>query len=221
MTQLNTPLLVPTRDAIARMLPFPGLGLEHIHLVSTPQDAKEALAALRESAFVGFDTESRPTFRKGQKSQGPHVLQFATMERAYIFQTLHEECTPVVTELLRSKKVVKIGFGLNDDILRIGTKFCIQPRSIIDLDYTFKINFDHKNSIGVKNAVALLFNRRFTKSHKATTSNWAHRLLSEKQLRYAANDAYAAIAVHTELKKRGIEVAHHRRPLSPKKERTT
>ena len=109
----------------------------------------------------------------------------------------------MVAEILKSKQVVKIGFGLNDDIKRIREKFRIHPRSIIDIDRIFK-RLGQKNSIGTKTAIALLFGKRLIKSHKLTTSNWSNRRLSEKQLLYAANDAFAALAVFTALKKRGM-----------------
>ncbi|MBN1575108.1 MAG: 3'-5' exonuclease domain-containing protein 2 [Chitinispirillaceae bacterium] len=201
----NSPPL-QTRDTIPKMAPFIGLNLTNVHLVTTPQEAASALNNLLCNPFLGFDTESRPTFRKGQKSEGPHVLQFATQHSAYLFQTYFAFCRPAVAEILESKHISKIGFGLNDDIKRIAGKFQIQSQAIIDLNHTFKRNFGQKNSVGVKTAIALLFNRRFIKSHKATTSNWSNRVLSEKQLLYAANDAFAAIAVYTALKKRGIEV---------------
>ena len=94
----------------------------------------------------------------------------------------------------------------DDDIKRIEGKFRIQLQSIIDLDHIFKRTIGMKNSVGVKTAIAILFNRRFIKSHKATTSNWSDKELSEKQLLYAANDAFAALVVYGALKKRGIEV---------------
>ena len=219
MTDPLSPPPLPTRDAIYAMPPFSGLDREDIHLVATPENVAAALEVIMNTPVVGFDTESRPTFRKGQKSEGPHVLQFATEQGAYIFQTLHKHCKPAVVEILRAKQVAKIGFGLNDDIARISEKFHIRPKSIIDLDFTFKRSFGYKNSIGVKSAVALLFSQRFTKSHKATTSNWANTALTEKQLRYAANDAYAAIIVYRELEKRGVEVAVHPQIAPARRER--
>ncbi len=205
MTNQKKSLRLPTRDAITKMAPFIGLNLKNVHLVATPREAASALDDLLRNPFLGFDTESRPTFRKGQKSEGPHVLQFATQHSAYIFQTYHAHCGPAIAEILESEHIAKIGFGLNDDIKRIAGKFRIQPQAIIDLNHTFKINFSQKNSVGAKTAIALLFNRRLIKSHKATTSNWSNQVLSENQLLYAANDAFAALAVYAALKKRGIE----------------
>jgi ribonuclease D len=203
MTDNHTPLQLPTRDAIARMVPFVGLGLKNIHLITTREEAASALKHLLEESFLGFDTESRPTFRIGQHSEGPHVLQFATLHRAYLFQAHLPFCVPAVAEIIRARQVVKIGFGMSDDIKRIKAKFRVHPRSVIDMDHIFK-SLGHNNSIGTRTAIALLFGKRFIKSHKTTTSNWSNRRLSEKQLLYAANDAFAALAVFMALKRRGI-----------------
>jgi ribonuclease D len=205
MTHENDALTLPTREEIAGMMPFEGLALEQVHLVTTARQATSALDDLLTQPFLGFDTESRPTFRKGELSEGPHVLQFATRDCAYIFQTHYDHCIPAVAEILKSKRVAKIGFGLNDDLKRIAGKLIILPQLIVDLDHTFKKNFGLRNSIGAKTAIALLFRKRLIKSHKATTSNWANKVLTEKQLLYAANDAFAAYLVYAALKKNGIE----------------
>jgi|WetSurMetagenome_2_1015567.scaffolds.fasta_scaffold142621_2 ribonuclease D len=203
MTNNSTPLQLPSRDAIAAMDPFVGLDLKNIHLVATQQEATSAVNCLLQETFLGFDTESRPTFRVGQRSEGPHVLQFATLHKAYIFQTYQPVSRPAIAKILESKHIAKIGFGLKDDIKRITEKFRIHPQSIVDIDHTFK-SLGQKNSIGAKTAIALLFGKRMIKSQKITTSNWSNIRLSEKQLLYAANDAFAALAVFTALRKKGI-----------------
>ena len=182
---------------------FAGLDSTHIHLVSTVEDAAHSLTSLLKEKVLGFDTESRPTFTVGQRSTGPHVLQFTTPRRAFIFQTFQPFCREVVAEVLESRQVVKAGFGLDDDIRRIRAKLRIHPRAVLDLNHTFN-GMGCKNAIGAKTAIAFLYGRRLLKSQKITTSNWANRRLSEKQLLYAANDAFAALAVFKALKKKGL-----------------
>ena len=99
MTNPPPPLILPTRDVIAGMDPFIGLDLEHILLVATQHEAQKALDDLLHHTAIGFDTESRPTFRKGQKSEGPHVLQFATQHKAYVFQTYLALCRPAIAKI--------------------------------------------------------------------------------------------------------------------------
>jgi ribonuclease D len=205
MTSKPAPLVLPTRDAIRTMDPFIGLDLKNIHLVTTKRDAATAMNYLIQEKSLGFDTESKPTFQRGELSRGPHIIQFATLQRAYIFQTYQPIRHSAIAKILESKHIVKIGFGLNDDISRITAKLRIHSRSVIDVDNTFK-RLGLKNSIGTKKAVALVFGKRLKKSHKITTSNWSNRRLSEKQLLYAANDAFAALTVFTALKKKGMVV---------------
>jgi ribonuclease D len=196
MTGLPPPL--PEREQIALLDTFEGLGLQQIHVVDTPQKAEQAVAALRASGVVGFDTESKPTFAKFEVSGGPHVLQFATRDAAWLFQLHRVEFRGVLAGLLASTELVKVGFGLSSDLSLIRQRFGIEPQTVFDLDTEFRRR-GYRKSVGVKTAVALVFDRRFVKSRKATTSNWANKQLSDAQLRYAANDAYAAIRVYEAL----------------------
>jgi ribonuclease D len=142
----------------------------------------------------GFDTESKPTFRVGEASDGPHILQLATAERAWVIQLHDPECRSVAAELLATPGIVKAGFGLGDDRKRIVQKLGIEPQGIEELNTCFKA-LGYRKEMGVKAAVAVMFQQCFIKSKKAATSNWANPRLSESQLVYAANDAYAAYRV--------------------------
>jgi len=188
----------PRKTDIAELAPFVGLGLESIFVVTNARQARLAWEELMRAGSVGFDTESKPTFRKGEKSEGPHVLQFATLDKAFIFQSCFGETHPVIIELLRANDLSKIGFGLGGDLSQIAERFGLRPSAIVDLDRSFK-QLGYRNAVGAKSAVAMLFNRKLLKSKSVTTSNWAARELSERQLLYAANDAYAAIRVYRAL----------------------
>jgi ribonuclease D len=100
----------------------------------------------------------------------------------------------VAADLLALGGIAKAGFGLGDDRKRIVHKLGIDPQGILELNTIFRER-GYRKDMGVKGAVAVLFNQRFIKSKKAATSNWANARLSEAQLVYAANDAYAAIRV--------------------------
>ncbi len=191
---MNTRHATPDKDAIALLPPFERLGLDRITLVSTAAQAQEAKAQLRNAAAWGFDTESKPTFRVGEQSDGPHILQLSTAERAWVFQLHEGACRDVAAELLALAGIVKAGFGLGDDRKRIIEKLGIEPQGILELNTVFHQR-GYRKDMGVKGAVAVLFNERFIKSKKAATSNWANARLSESQLVYAANDAYAAYRV--------------------------
>ncbi len=191
----------PSKEEITALTPFAGLGMESIMVVATAQQARTALAELARHTAIGFDTEARPTFMKNQKSEGPHVLQFATLQHAYVFQAHVHECHAVLMEVLASVAIAKIGFGLGNDLTHIHHKFGVVPRAIVDLNRTFK-DLGYHNSVGARAAIAMLFNQRLAKSKSITTSNWSNNTLSEKQILYAANDAYAAIRVFHALAQR-------------------
>jgi len=188
----------PSKEDIALLEPFERLGLDRIELVSTRDQAERAFDALVRASAWGFDTESKPTFFKDQVSDGPHIVQLSTTERAWVFQLHDAPCRDVVAALLAHAGMPKAGFGLGDDHKRIVSKLRVQPADVLDLDHVFRKDGWRKD-MGVKGAVAVLFNRRFIKSKKAATSNWANPRLSEAQLVYAANDAYAAARVYDAL----------------------
>lgn len=192
---MHTTHATPSKDEIALLEPFERLGLDRIELVASAAHAREAAAELSAAGVWGFDTESKPTFFKDQLSEGPHVVQLATRERAWIFQLHDQECRAIAAELLALRGVVKAGFGLGDDRKRIASKLGVEPADVLELNAVFRER-GYRKDMGVKGAVAVLFNRRFIKSKKAATSNWAHPQLTPAQLVYAANDAWAAIRVY-------------------------
>ena len=189
----------PTRTEIAELEPFDGLDLDRITLVTDAEVAEAAFAELAAAGCVGFDTKSRPTFRKGERQDGPHVFQFSTADRAFIFQSARRETVPVLLRLLSAPDIAKVGFGLSGDFRQIHQRFGLRPAATTDIDREFrKLGF--RDALGVRSAVAILFNRKLRKSRSITTSNWSAPRLSESQLRYAATDAYAAILVHQALR---------------------
>ena len=189
---------LPTREEIALLEEFPGLEMPDIELVATAEHAARALAALGRLDVVGFDTESKPTFLKNEVSSGPHTLQLATLDHAWVFQLHDADCRAAAASLLASSALTKVGFGLSSDRTQIRAKLGVEPQAVIDLDLVFRRR-GYKNSVGVKTAVALVFGQRFSKSRKQSTSNWSSKHLSEGQLRYAANDAWAAMRVYEAL----------------------
>lgn len=186
---------LPTPEEIALLPPFERLGRERIVLVATASQARDAARRLLAEPAWGFDTESRPTFTAGQASEGPHVVQLATLEQAFVFQLHDAECRALTGELLARTGIVKAGFGLQDDRRRIVEKLGVQPQDVLDLDTVLRQR-GWRRQMGIKAAVAVLFGQRFQKSKRAATSNWAQRQLTDAQLLYAANDAWAALRVY-------------------------
>ncbi len=191
-------ILTPTKDDIALLPIFPRLELRDIIVVSQAGQALAAYEALQGLSVLGFDTESKPTFVAGEISTGPHVVQFATPSTAYIFQLFDPICRDIVCKLLTSTTLLKAGFGLAGDNTQIRRTLGVEPEHVLDINTIFKTK-GYTKELGVKSAIAVMFNQRFMKSRKATTSNWANKMLSEGQIIYAANDAWAALKVYESL----------------------
>jgi ribonuclease D len=177
--------------------PYDGIALSEVRMVKSEKDAAEALAALAHADVLGFDTESKPTFLKGEVSTGPHLVQLATDDIAYLFQigavpgALE---TSVLKAVLESPAILKVGFGLLDDIKRLRSKLGIETANVLDLSTAMRRN--EKNPLGAKTAVARHFGQALQKSKRITTTNWAMPRLSEKQILYAADDAHVALRLY-------------------------
>jgi ribonuclease D len=184
----------PTKAEIALLEPFVGLTLERIHVPTTTEEFASATAEIKAAGIVGFDTESKPTFVTGDVSEGPHVVQFALHDKAYLFQLHRADGHPFLIELLQSEQLIKVGFGLKSDRGHIFAKLGVHFNAVVDLNTVFSMDGYHKE-MGVRAAVGLVFKQRFPKSRHVTTSNWSQLQLTPQQLLYAANDAYAALKV--------------------------
>lgn len=189
---------IPSKEAITLLPPFQGLTIDRVHVPATVEEFAVARARIEAAGVVGFDTESKPLFDVGAVSDGPHIVQFATSTDAYVFQVHRAESSPSLLALLQSEQVRKVGFGLRSDLKFIRAKFGVELREVVDLNDVFR-GAGFRSSTGVRAAVAIVFGQRFAKSKRQTTSNWAMPRLDDKQLLYAANDAYAALRVHDAL----------------------
>ncbi|MFC7418521.1 3'-5' exonuclease [Iodobacter arcticus] len=175
--------------------PYPGISLSHVHLVQSLPDAEWALAALQVADVLGFDTESKPIFFKGQQSTGPHLIQLATDTQVFLFPVVAAgHTTAVVKAVLESPQILKVGFGLSDDHKRLHAKLDILPKHVLDLSRALR--GAERGDVGAKSAVAQYFGMRLQKSKKVSTSNWAASPLNERQIKYAADDAQVALLVY-------------------------
>jgi len=186
--------VAPSKTEIALMEPFVGLTLERIHVPTSKEEFASATAEIKAAGIVGFDTESKPTFVTGDVSEGPHVVQFALHNKAYLFQVHQEDVLPFLIELLQSEQLIKAGFDLKSDSGHIYAKLGVHLGGVVDLNTVFSMDGYHKH-MGVRAAVGLVFKQRFAKPRHVTTSNWSQPQLTPQQMLYAANDAYAALKV--------------------------
>lgn len=199
----------PDKSDLLDLEPFPALALSQVRAPTHDDALAEAWADLRAQRFIGFDTESKPTFAKGEVSGGPDVVQFATASTAYVFQLRHAASLDLVRLVLAERTVIKVGFGLGQDQQQLRQRLGAWAQPLLDLDVVFRRQ-GYQRTIGIKSAVAILFNQRFIKSKRITTSNWAQHPLEPRQLLYAANDAWVALQVLHAL---GLE--EHQLPVWP------
>ncbi len=183
-----------TTDSEELLPPYDGIKLADVRMVKTDKDAADALAALSAMDVLGFDTESKPTFLKGEVSTGPHLVQLATDEAAYLFQIGAAPAVEVLKAVLESSSILKVGFGLQDDVKRLRAKLGIDAANVLDLSTALRKG--ERNTLGAKTAVARFFGQKLQKSKKITTTNWALPRLSEKQILYAADDAHVALRIY-------------------------
>ncbi len=175
--------------------PYDGIKLADVRMVKSDKDAAEAMTALLAMDVLGFDTESKPTFLKGEVSTGPHLVQLATDDAAYLFQIGAMPAVEVLKAVLESPTILKVGFGLADDVKRLRAKLGIEAGNVLDLSTALRKK-NERNSLGAKTAVARFFGQKLAKSKKITTTNWALPRLTEKQILYAADDAHVALKIY-------------------------
>lgn len=195
-------LMAPAKAETALLPPFIGLSLDQIYVPSSRVECQNAAEEILAAGIAGFDTEARPTFRAGQKSTGPHVVQFSLIDKAFIFQLHHQECAKTSSELISSAAILKVGFGLQNDHSQIRNRLGIELSHVLDLDQVFR-KMGYRGQIGVRGAMGVLLKQCFKKSKSTTTSNWACPDLTHRQLTYAANDAYAALKIMKALEMEG------------------
>jgi RNA polymerase sigma factor for flagellar operon FliA len=183
---------------------YVGIPLADVILVDAAADARSALTALLAADAIGFDTESKPTFAKGEVSSGPHLIQLATDDKAYLFPIAGNMALDCLRDILESSRVLKVGFGLRDDLRRLQTKLAVDAKNVLDL--AIALRQEKRADVGAKTAVARFFGQRMQKSKRTSTTNWANPKLTERQLLYAANDAHVALRVYRAWRQAGAAI---------------
>ena len=196
---------LPSKEQIQALPVFQNLPMQQIHLIHNLKQCLALEQELKSCALLGFDTESKPTFTKGEVSTGPHLIQLASHDAAYLFQ-ISPEVLEFLKPVFESRDQIKVGFGLKNDA-HLFRKKGIELNSVIELSKCFSA-FGFPNPMGLKNAMTLLFQVNFPKSKKISTSNWARKTLTPAQIQYAAADAYAPVLVFEELYHLGLLPEH-------------
>ena len=196
---MKVPFNRPTKEQIRELPVYKGVDLDNIIVVSNKEEAIDAVSELMQYSVLGFDTESKPTFKKGEVSSGPHLILLSCLSKTFIFPSLFPDVISEEAKVLANSNIKKVGFGLSDDKKALINKFSIKVENTVELSSKVKNFTGVKQNVGARAAVAMLFGQRLTKS--AQTSNWAAFPLQDYQLLYAANDSYSALCVEIEIEK--------------------
>ncbi|MBF0293766.1 MAG: 3'-5' exonuclease domain-containing protein 2 [Magnetococcales bacterium] len=170
-----------------------------IHLSRTDQEAAEAVAHLAKEEVLGFDTETKPAFRKGE-NYFPALLQLAAADTVYLFQFKGMGNFAPLIRLLSDPARKKVGVGLDYDVRALQTLFSFHPRGFVDVG-----EIARKSSIasqGLRGLAAHLFGMRISK--RAQCSNWENPELKKFQLVYAATDAWISREIYLVMRERGL-----------------
>jgi len=157
-----------------------------VRMVRTPQDLDDAAADIRSETVVGLDTETRPSFSKGE-SYLPALVQAATARAVYLCQVGQPVAYPLLTELLADERIVKAGVALAHDLRSLKLLFPFEQRNVVDLGVIARRS--GSSQTGLRNLAGIFLGFRIPKGNR--TSNWAARTLSPAQITYAATDAWA------------------------------
>lgn len=162
--------------------------------IVTIQGALKAISLLSTEKVVGFDTETRPAFKKGEYYT-PALLQLATKERAFLFRLKQFELPPELGDFLGDDRILKAGVGIRDDLIGLGKILSFEPKGFVDLSLEAR-----KRGLaeeGLRPLTARVLGYRLLKGSKIT--NWERTDLSEGQLLYAAFDAVVGLLIYEKL----------------------
>ena len=160
-------------------------------MVTSEQQAEDVLKSLLEEPWVGFDTESKPSFTKGT-SYPVSLVQFSTQDTAYLLQLKKTGFTDRLVELLENKHIKKIGVGIKADIVKLQEQRPFIPGGFVDLSELTAAKGIIQ--VGVRGLTARYLHHRLPKTAQKT--NWARSELTKKQRIYAASDAWICLQIY-------------------------
>ena len=199
-TTVNLPDAIVRAISREEMVQLPVRRYEgEVSLVAAPGDLKQALADIRQESIIGFDTETRPAFQRGE-SHLPCLVQVATARRVYLFPLRQPDVFPLLADLLADPQRVKVGVALANDLRSLKQVFAFAEQNVLDLGIVAR-RFGLTQT-GLRNLAGIFLNFRIPKG--ARTSNWAAQRLSAAQITYAATDAWACRELHLQFQELGL-----------------
>ena len=169
---------------------FPGKTV----VVMSESEAEKAVDFLLSNDILGVDTETRPSFKKGETHM-VSLLQVSTSDVCFLFRLNHIGITPAILRLLENKAVPMVGLSLHDDMLSLHKRVAFTPGYFIDLqDLVGELGIV---DLSLQKLYANLFHQKISKRQRLT--NWDSDVLNDKQKAYAALDAWACINLYKEI----------------------
>lgn len=156
-----------------------------VNFVASPAQLHAARIDVLNERVIGFDTETRPAFRKGE-SYLPSIAQVATAKTVHIFPLRYPDTHRLLSEMLSSADIVKVGVSLANDLRTLKQRFEFSEHRITDLGVVAKRHGYAQT--GVRNLAGIVLGFRIAKGAK--TTNWAAPQLTPAQIAYAATDAW-------------------------------
>ena len=169
---------------------FPGKTV----VVMSESEAEKAVHFLLSQDILGVDTETRPSFKKGETHM-VSLLQVSTSDVCFLFRLNHIGITPAILRLLENKAVPMVGLSLHDDMLSLHKRVAFTPGYFSDLqDLVGELGIE---DLSLQKLYANLFHQKISKRQRLT--NWDSDVLNDKQKAYAALDAWACINLYKEI----------------------
>lgn len=165
-----------------------------INLITNREQCRNAIDDLSKAKVLGFDTECRPSFKKGEYYH-VSLLQLSTEDTAYLFRLNEVTLLPEIVELLANPSIKKVGVAIGHDIQELQVLSPFEPGGFIELgDLAKKLKII---KLGLRSLTGILLGKRLSK--KAQVSNWAAVRLSDVQIEYAATDAWISLGIYKSL----------------------
>ena len=165
-----------------------------IIVVENAEEIPKAAEQLIKSKVLGFDTETKPAFKKGQSHQ-ISLLQISNEETTFLFRLNKTGLTKELIDLLAAKNILKVGVGIRDDIRGLKRITEFEDGGFIELQ-TKATDLGVKD-FSLKKLAGILLAFRVSKRQRL--SNWETEVLSEGQIIYAATDSWVALEIYKSL----------------------
>ena len=166
-----------------------------ITIVESEEAAENAAEVLSKTGLIGFDTETKPSFRRGER-HSVSLLQLSTLSETFLIRLNHIGLPKCISDILEDERIIKIGVSIHDDFLNLRKKFSLVPKGFIDLQSYVKQFKIADNSLS--RIYGILFDKRISKGQRL--SNWEAPALTIHQQEYAALDALACLHIYNHLK---------------------